>query len=86
MTDTTYQAPNLTLEAQNVLTALQDLALATRRLIVAAFFKMAQVRQPDPFVLGQVPRRVLLLAGGAADSSERRNTERKRRLRWDAVG
>ena len=53
MTDTTYQAPNLTLEAQNVLTALQDLALATRRLVVAAFFKLAQYRQPDPQLTAQ---------------------------------
>jgi hypothetical protein len=50
MTDTTYQVPNLTLEAQNVLTALHDLALATRRLLVAAFFRLAQYRQPDPLL------------------------------------
>lgn len=53
MTDTTYQVPNLTLEAQNVLTALHDLAVATRRLLVAAFFRLAQYRQPDPLLTAQ---------------------------------
>ncbi len=53
MTDTTLRSPDLSQALQNVATAMHDLAVATGRLGVAAFWQLARYRQPLPVASAQ---------------------------------
>lgn len=53
MTDTTLRPADLNQALQNVATALRDLTVATGRLGVAAFWRLARYRQPLPAVMAQ---------------------------------